>query len=175
MNRLYIVGLPGAGKSVLAREMAGHMGWDLVDTDAEIERIHGSTVEEIIEVEGEAVFRSLEKKALLDTARLENTIVSCGGGAVAFENNMEWMLGHGLTLFLNPPIEMIVRNLAGSAQKRPMFRGLDEAGIRAKLLQLVDERGDLYSKSKIVWNRNTAGSMLYHAVKQLISLKLAWP
>lgn len=175
MNRLYIVGLPGAGKSVLAREMAGHMGWDLVDTDAEIERLQGRTVAEIWVSEGEAVFRQLEREVLLDTARLEDTVVSCGGGTVVFENNMEWMLGHGLTLFLNPPLELIVKNLSANAQNRPLFGGLNEAQIREKLRKLVDERGYLYSRSKIVWNRNTAGSMLYHAVKQLISLKRAWP
>ena len=175
MNRLYIVGLPGAGKSVLAREMAGHLGWDLVDTDAEVERQQGRSVAEIFETDGDAAFRKMEKTALMDTARLENTVVSSGGGTVVYENNMDWMLAHGLTLFLNPPVELIVQNLVSNAQKRPLFRGMNEAQIREKLLQLVDERGYLYSKSKIVWNRNTAGSMLYHAVKQLISLKVAWP
>jgi hypothetical protein len=67
---VYLVGMPGAGKSVVGEELAGRLGVPFIDLDAEIERATGSSVADIFAAEGEAAFRAREAAALTDAAVL---------------------------------------------------------------------------------------------------------
>ena len=79
---VYLVGMPGSGKSTVGREVAGRLGVPFVDLDGEIERRHGSTVAEIFSSEGETAFRALEARALVEVSRHDPSVVACGGGVV---------------------------------------------------------------------------------------------
>ncbi|TMK21722.1 MAG: hypothetical protein E6G65_04425 [Actinobacteria bacterium] len=72
--------MPGSGKSTVGREVAGRLGVPFVDLDEEIERRHGSTVPEIFADEGEAAFRALEARELVEVSRQDPSVVACGGG-----------------------------------------------------------------------------------------------
>lgn len=57
MNNLYLIGLPGSGKTTIGRRLAAHYGWEFRDLDADIVAQAGRTVPEIFAAEGEAGFR----------------------------------------------------------------------------------------------------------------------
>ena len=62
---VYLVGMPGSGKSTVGAELAGRFGVPFIDLDVEIARDDGRSVPEIFASDGEAAFRAMEAKALL--------------------------------------------------------------------------------------------------------------
>ena len=169
MNRLYLVGLPASGKTTTAKWLADKLGWAFVDLDEMIESQVGMLIPEIFEAYGEEAFREMEAKFLRTTQDMTHVVVGCGGGTAAFHGNMDWMKIHGLTLFLNTSLEVLVSRIATDMRKRPMFSGKNESEILNKLSQIAENRGIYYSSAKIVWNRSEPSEMLYRAVNQLIA------
>ena len=169
MNKLYLVGLPASGKTTTAKWLANKLGWTFVDLDRMIEAQLEMSVSEIFETHGEAFFRETEAKCLRDTLHMEKVVVGSGGGTAAHHGNMDWMKIHGLTLFLNTSLEVLVARIGAELAQRPMFSGKNESEILEKLSQIAENRSIYYSSAKIVWNRSEPNDMLYHAVNQLIA------
>ena len=83
IRRIALVGLPGSGKSTIARLVAQRLGWDAVDLDDEIARSSGRSPASIIAADGEAAFRDLELIALEQALRRPGPLViACGGGLI---------------------------------------------------------------------------------------------
>jgi shikimate kinase len=170
MNKIYLVGLPGAGKSHCGRWLAKQLGWTFADLDGMIENSMQKKVADIFDEHGESVFRKVEAEELRKTAGMKQTVVSCGGGTASFEDNMEWMLRHGLTVYMNTPIDKIASRIMQNAQKRPLFVGMNEPQIKRKLSEIAEIRGEYYSRAKLIWNKDLPEHGLYEAVNQLLAL-----
>jgi shikimate kinase len=170
MNKIYLVGLPGAGKSHCGRWLAEQLHWDFADMDAMIEDSMQKSVSRIFDEHGEEVFRQIESEELKKTKKLKNTVISTGGGSAAWGDNMEWMQRHGLTVFINTPIDRIVSRIMHNAHKRPMFAGLQETEIKHKLSEIEEKRGEFYSRAKLIWNKDLPNDKFYVAVNQLLEL-----
>ena len=134
---VYLVGMPGAGKSVVGRELAGRLGVPFVDLDAEIERAVGSSVAEIFAQEGEPTFRAREAAALVDASRNDPAVVACGGGVVLEPANRITLRNTGVAVYLDVPLEQLQERVHPAAD-RPLVR---EAG---DLERLLAEREPLY-------------------------------
>ncbi len=134
---VYLVGMPGSGKSTVGPELARRLGVPFVELDAEIERAAGSTVREIFEQEGEARFRELEAAALTAAVARDPSVVSCGGGVVLEPANRVMLRASGEVVFLSVPLEDLERRVA-PAEDRPLIR---EDG---DLERLFSDREPLY-------------------------------
>lgn len=134
---VYLVGMPGSGKSTVGPELAARLGVAFVELDAEIERAAGATVRDIFEHEGEARFRELEAGALIEAARRDPSVVSCGGGVVLEPANRITLRATGEVVFLSVPLE-VLRERVLPAKDRPLIR---EAGDLERLQQ---QREPLY-------------------------------
>ncbi len=77
-----LIGFSGTGKSSVGRALAKRIGWEFVDTDAEVERAAGKRIHQIFVEEGEEAFRRLEREALRDALSCAQRVVAVGGGAV---------------------------------------------------------------------------------------------
>ena len=93
---LVFVGFMGAGKSTAARSAADALGRPLVDIDAEIERTSGRTIPQLFEEQGEAAFRALEERTILEVLdrSVEGAPVALGGGALGSEVVREALKRH---------------------------------------------------------------------------------
>jgi shikimate kinase len=118
---VYLVGMPGSGKSTVGRELAGRFGVPFVDLDVEIERTTGRSVPEIFAADGEAAFRALEAKALVEASREDPAVVACGGGIVLEPANRITLRNTGHCVFLDVPLEVLRRRVP-PAQDRPLIR-----------------------------------------------------
>lgn len=134
---VYLVGMPGAGKSVVGEELAGRLGVPFVDLDAEIEREAGAPVAEIFREEGEAAFRALEAAALVKASTQDPSVVACGGGVVLEPANRITLRNTGVAVYLDVPLEELRRRVEPAAD-RPLIRQ------EGDLERLLASRGRLY-------------------------------
>jgi shikimate kinase len=134
---IYLVGMPGAGKSVVGRELAARLGVPFIDLDAEIERTSGRQVQEIFEERGESGFRALEAEALVKAGTQDPSVVACGGGVVLEPANRITLRATGVAVYLDVPLEQLHARVR-PASDRPLIRR--EGDIE----RLLEERESLY-------------------------------
>ncbi|MDR2861184.1 MAG: hypothetical protein LBV07_01360 [Syntrophobacterales bacterium] len=103
-RNIVLIGMPGCGKTTIGRELACRLGMTFADTDIEIERHTGRSVPEIIETEGEAYFRRVEKDIVLKIARETGQVIATGGGSIMVRENRDALLQNGYILFLDKDI-----------------------------------------------------------------------
>jgi len=122
MNRIFLIGYMGSGKTTVGKLLAARLGYSIVDMDAHIEEKQFKTVSQIFAEKGEDEFRLLEKKCLHEVSEFENVIISTGGGAPCFFDNMDYMNAHGLTIYLkHTPAQLAERLEASRTNKRPLL------------------------------------------------------
>ncbi len=134
---IYLVGMPGAGKSVVGRELAGRLGVPFIDLDAQIEAQTGREVGEIFQEEGESAFRALEAEALVRAGTQDPSVVACGGGVVLEPANRITLRATGVAVYLEVPMHQLQARVR-PASDRPLIR---REGDIERLLQ---EREPLY-------------------------------
>ena len=133
-----IVGPPGAGKSTVAEALATRLGVTVRDTDADVEAVAGTSVQDVFVDHGEAHFRVLEEDAVAKALDEHDGVLALGGGAVLSERTRERLRDHRV-LFLDVGLTQAVRRV-GLGTGRPLLLG----NVRAQLKQLMDARGVLY-------------------------------
>ena len=130
-----LVGLSGAGKTVVGRLLAERLGWPFIDLDSEVERLEGLAVLEIFAVRGEAGFRELERRATLEVGAGTGTVVSTGGGWMARPELRDAWPG-AVRVWLSVDPATAAARLAREPRTRPLLAGPDpEASLRKLLAQ----------------------------------------
>jgi shikimate kinase len=124
---VYLVGFMGSGKTTSGRLLAGRWGVPFVDLDLAFESMSGRTIRETFETHGEAYFRARESELLRGTATLPNAVIALGGGTFTFPENVRFVKEHGLSVFLDPPFDVLAARLADKAADRPLFGSLESA------------------------------------------------
>lgn len=140
---IYLVGMPGSGKTTLAREAAATVGWKQVDLDAVIEAQTGKSVSELFS-KSEAAFRDAEEVALQSLSPTHPTFISCGGGVIERTSNREF-LKRNRVVFLDCPLEVVWQRLKDDLQ-RPLIQAEDADQRHLKLAALFVRRRDWFSE-----------------------------
>jgi shikimate kinase len=141
-DKIYLVGFMGAGKTTVARALGRRLGWRVEDIDELIEAEERRTVAAIFAQQGEAYFRQVERKALVDLLPLRNVVVSTGGGTFAEADNRGLMLSDGATVWLDVPVSVVLRRVPTDG-RRPL------AADRAGLEQLYFRRQLTYAHAHL--------------------------
>ena len=149
MNRIYLVGYMGAGKTTTAKRLAGRLGWQVVDTDALFEEKYKISVCDFFNKYDEPLYRKLESEVLKSTESMENTVISTGGGTACYFDNMEWMNHHGLTVFLKISEKAVTDRLLHAKRKRPLAEGKSEAELTEFVQQHYTSRLPFYERAQI--------------------------
>jgi shikimate kinase len=141
---LYLVGFMGSGKSTVGRGVARRLGWRFADIDEDVEARARMTIPEIFEAQGEEAFRRLETEVLRwrvqDVARGIPWVIAVGGGCFAREENFDVIQNHGISIWLDAPLEMIRARVAGSSH-RPLARDPQ------RFAELYEERRPAYERA----------------------------
>ncbi|MDO5314482.1 MAG: shikimate kinase [bacterium] len=149
MDRIYIVGYMGAGKTTAARRLAQRMGWEVVDTDALFEEKYKISVNDFFNKYDEPLYRKLESEVLKATESLDHVVVSTGGGTACFFDNMDWMNQHGLTVFLRISPQAAIDRVIHSRHKRPLVEGKSEEELTEFVSQHYASRLPFYEQARI--------------------------
>ena len=149
MDKIYIVGYMGAGKTTAAKRLAHRLGWEVADTDALFEEKYRISVDDFFQKYDEPLYRKLESEILKSTESLEKTVISTGGGTACYFDNMEWMNLHGLTVFMRISPAAAVDRVLHSRHKRPLARGKSEEELMEFVSRHYAARMPYYEKARI--------------------------
>jgi shikimate kinase len=155
MSKIYLVGLPGSGKTTLGTALASALNLPFVDLDAEIEKQEGEAVPDIFSSKGEDHFRQVESRVLREWAgSSQSFVMGTGGGAPCFYNGMYIINGSGLSIFLDEPVDEILRRLEAFSN-RPLLAAEDAQQKKLKLENLRNTRLSIYRQATITLQNPT--------------------
>ena len=141
---LYLIGMMGVGKTTVGKLIAEEIGYRFIDTDEVIVKAVGKSINEIFTENGEAEFRQLESDVLAQVCAYTKLVVATGGGIVMQQQNWSY-LHHGLIIWLDAPVEIILQRLAED-HTRPL---LQDADMENKLRSLIEQRQPMYSQADL--------------------------
>lgn len=133
VNRLYLVGPMGAGKTTIGKLLADELDLEFIDVDREIESRSGVDIPWIFDKEGEAGFRLRETAALRELGTQDRVLISTGGGAVMAAENRDLMSATGIVIYLHTSVEEQVRRTSRD-RKRPLLQNDDPGAVLARLM-----------------------------------------
>jgi shikimate kinase len=142
-GNLFLVGLPGAGKSTLGRQLARRLRKRFVDADTELEHRLGVSIPTIFEIEGESGFRDREETTLAELTALEGVVLSTGGGAVLRPANRLRLKENGTVVYLHAEPATLWTRIRHS-RNRPLLQTSDPLG---RLAELYAQRDALYRET----------------------------
>jgi shikimate kinase len=147
---VYLVGMPGAGKTSCGMVWARQLGYKFYDMDVFIESLHGQSIPALFESAGESRFREIEKETLRLISQGNKRIIATGGGTPCFFDNMAFMKAHGLVIFLDCPVDTLIQRLHGSQEQRPLLQHCrNEEEIRKFVQALYEQRRPFYEQAHI--------------------------
>jgi shikimate kinase len=135
-----LIGMTGAGKSVIGKRLAEVLHYEFIDVDERIEQRFDQKLQEIVDRLGEEKFLDIEEKTILALGPVRHAVISPGGSAVYSTKAMTYLKKHSVVVFLDAPFERIEKQISN----------LDSRGIvwqkKKSLKLLFQERKPLYER-----------------------------
>ena len=130
----------GAGKTTVSRELSRMTGKKELDMDAYIVEKEGMSIADMFEKYGEEYFRKKETESLIEIMEKKGLIVSCGGGVVVKDENVEYMKKDGIIVLLTATPETTLSRVKNSTD-RPILNGNMNIEF---ITNLMNKRKDRY-------------------------------
>jgi shikimate kinase len=143
---IILVGMMGAGKSVIGKILAKSLNREFYDIDESIEMKYHMKIYDIFEKYGEEKFREIEHTEIKNIDKNSIKIIATGGGAFTFARNYNILNKIGLTIWLNVDHETIVFRLKKNIHNRPLLKNVE---IESYVRNLKLKRNPFYSKAKL--------------------------
>lgn len=151
MKRIFLIGYMGVGKTTAGRELAKELGLEFIDLDHFIQTRYNKTINQLFEEYGEDEFRNIERNTLREVGEFENIVVSTGGGAPCFFDNMDYMINVGTTIYLKATPEMLSERLDTCKEKRPLIKDKNKEELYLFVKENLEKREPYYAKSSVIF------------------------
>ena len=122
MTNVFLIGFMGSGKSTIASYLTENCGMEMIDMDQLIVEREGMAIPNIFAQKGELYFRDVETSLLIELQGEQNKVVSCGGGVVLRDENVQAMKKSGQVVLLNAKPETILERVKND-DNRPLLQG----------------------------------------------------
>jgi shikimate kinase len=160
-----LIGMPGSGKSTIARMLANRLGWQSVDGDAEIEKAEGRTLQQIIDADGNEAFRRIEERVLC-ALDLKNAVIAPGGSVIYYPKVIEHLKTLGPIVALDVPRDELERRIHNMASRGIVF------APGQTFADLYNERAPLYRRyaDHIIPCGGHTSEQTFHAVLDALGI-----
>jgi shikimate kinase len=142
-GNIILIGFMGTGKTVVGRKLASKLNKRFIDTDAEIERVTGIPVSQLIKKHGEIRFKSEENLAIKRLMDVKNSVIATGGGIIFDDENMKLLKNIGKIITLTASTEVIKERIE-RRNNRPLL-GKDKS--IEKIKELIEKREKYYKEA----------------------------
>ena len=141
----------GSGKTHWGSQVAERLKLPFYDLDDTIAKKESRTVAEIFAESGEEYFRVKEKETLEQLVEDNNSMVlSCGGGAPCYFNNIEFMKKSGIVVWLNTHVTILLQRLLREKNSRPLIRSLKDEEMKSYIIKKLNQRRMYYEQADVV-------------------------
>ena len=149
--KIFVLGMPGSGKTTLGRQLAAAMKLPFVDLDHAIEAETGKSVQAIFKEQGEPAFRVREARLLRDwCGREEDFVMATGGGAPCYSDNIQVINRSGISLFLDVAPKVIAeRILKTDLATRPLFAPVRPENLKDNIEFMRSQRVTFYRQAHV--------------------------
>ena len=149
--KIFLLGLPGSGKTKLGKELSIALQLPFVDLDLAIEGVAGKKITDIFKEPGEGYFRELESEELKKwCSSTSGLVMATGGGTPCFLDNMELINQSGKSIFLDVPASVIAKRITKAGlSKRPLLSALQANELKDQIEFLRSSRILFYKKAHI--------------------------
>lgn len=142
---LVLVGMMGAGKTVVGRRLAARLDLPFIDADEEIEKAAGCSIEDIFALHGEAEFRSGERRVIKRLLDGSVCILATGGGAFMDAEIRDAVRANAISIWLSADLETLWNRVRRRGD-RPM---LHTENPKETLRNLIEQRYPVYALADI--------------------------
>ncbi|SQF96847.1 shikimate kinase [Bartonella quintana] len=166
---LVLVGLMGAGKSVIGKHIATMLGLPFYDSDQEIEKAAQMTITEFFKVYGESEFRALEQHVTLSLMKKSPLVLATGGGAYINEDIRQVINKNGISIWLKADLDILMKRVS----RHPTRPLLQTANPKETMKKLMEQRYPIYAKANLTINsykesRHTVAQNVIRSVQNYI-------
>ncbi len=168
-GNIALIGFMGTGKTTISKALSKITGFQEIDVDEYIEKKSGRSISDIFEKEGEAYFRNLETEALQEISQESGKIISCGGGAVLRDENVEILKGGGVIILLTATPETIFDRVKDHTH-RPILNNDMSLGHVKELMEKREPRYQSVADVKISVDANDRILTCYQIITELEEL-----
>jgi shikimate kinase len=143
LPNIFLIGMPGAGKTTVGKALAEQLELRFVDADREMVTRTGVAIATIFEIEGEAGFRMREAQLIADLVLEKKVLLATGGGAILNEMSRQLLRANGAVVYLRAGLEQLAERTRRDT-KRPLLQGDNAEQVLAQLLAV---REPLYNET----------------------------
>ncbi len=169
-NNIYLVGLMGAGKSTIGKQLARLIDRQFVDSDKLIEDRTGARIVDIFEFEGEKCFREREQSIFAELAGSTGMVVATGGGSILYSENRLNMKASGIVVYLAANPEILYERIRYD-KSRPL---LQVTNPKAKLFELHRQRDPIYRDISDIVIEGIIGTPFQLAKHLEVTIRKMW-
>ena len=142
---IVLIGMMGAGKTTVGRRLAAKLGRRFIDSDEEVEKAAGMTIEEIFAAHGEADFRAGEVRVIARLLKDESIVLGTGGGAFINPETRALVKATALSVWIKADFELLFQRVSRRSN-RPLLK---TANPRETLQKLIEARYPIYAEADI--------------------------
>ena len=162
----------GSGKTHLGKILAAKLGFLFVDLDSVIENTEGVTIAQLFDNQGETHFRKIESDRLKDLSKWDEVVISTGGGAPCFHDNMAWMNANGITIYLKTDPHLLLNRLKSQTENRPLLSDKSDTELLDFIIQKIDERTLFYEMATIKITQTSDGyDIIFDILKKILDCR----
>ena len=165
-KNIVILGHMGSGKSSFGKKIANQYNIEHIDSDNEISKFENATINDIFSLKGEAYFRKIESKIVLQILEKRNVVISLGGGSILKKEARVEINKQSFSVFLDVEINLLNKRLKKS-KNRPLLK---DGNILTTLKQLDSERRKHYLNADITIDNSSSLSKAFLNFKKFFPL-----
>ena len=149
--KIFLIGFMGSGKTYWGRQLSQKLNLPFFDLDELVVNAENKTINEIFVQQGEEYFRVKEKEILNNITESHTTFVmSCGGGAPCYFNNIEYMNQVGTTVWLNTSVDTLFKRLLNEKEQRPLLKDLSDDQLKMYIKKKFSDRKIYYEQADVI-------------------------